>query len=168
MRTLLAHASDHQGTHITMGMYLARVGRYQEADEYLAKVPPGDDRIVVALYRTFVAMQSGDHERAAETLSFVTESLDRRGREGLRYGRARLAQRALTGDREGALATFTEHVGSGLRDGAGPAIGLYWIDFDPLLHGLVDDPRFQTLLAETRASLDSMRALLPEDPYRHH
>ena len=168
MRKLLTHASDHPGARYAMGRYLAQIGRYEEAGEYLSGSALGDDPIGTVPYRAYVAIRTGERERAAELLGFMRDALAQREREGVRVGRLKLSLQALSGDREGALATFAENLGPGLRGGPGPQIGIYWVDRDPLLYDIVGDPRFQKLLAEMRASLDSMRALLPEDLYRNH
>jgi tetratricopeptide (TPR) repeat protein len=167
MRALLATASDHPGTRLLLGRYYAQLGRYAEAEANLRLAADAVDASGASHYLAFVAQKSGDERTAAELMHAAQERLAEWERDGIPATRLRLYIQALTGDHDGALATLTRHMKTGLREiTSGPQVGVYWIDTDPLLDGLRDEPRFQALLAELRVSLDSMRAALAEAPPR--
>ena len=161
MRALMTAASDHPGSRTSMGRYLAQLGRFSEAEAYL----DGSGR--VSPYRAYVAKKTGDEQRVTEFLDAAREQLAAWDRAGFPATRMRLYIQALSGDRDGALATLQQNRRTELREiTAGPQIGVYWTLADPLLEDLRDDPRFPALLNEMRVSLDSMRALLSQEQRR--
>jgi hypothetical protein len=84
-------------------------------------------------------------------------------REGIPFPpRARLYDAAYRADVDEALGVLREGWRSGLRGLAPdpPEIGVYWLDHEPFLRDIRDDPRFRAFLGEMRAELDSMRALV--------
>lgn len=162
MDALAAAASDHPGTHFLLGRYLALRGRYHDADAELVRAAELLDgvAVTVALQRAYVAQRLDRAEEMAALLRAAELDLAAREREGFIIPRLQLQLQALRGDREAALATLREHWQSGLYGNgmqAGPQIGIYWLDADPLLEGLRDDPRFPALLSEIRADLDRQR-----------
>jgi TolB-like protein/DNA-binding SARP family transcriptional activator/Tfp pilus assembly protein PilF len=167
MRTLVRTAADHAGVHFTVASFEAGRGRYREADARLAGSPAAGAPAVL-VFRALVAMRLGDGHRAAELFRGPDAMLAGWERAGLTIPpRARLHRHVLAGDHDGALATVREHWRSGLRWIEDPPhIGVYWLDHDPLMADLRDDPRFRALLAEMRAELDAMRAGLQEEERR--
>ncbi|HEX2209322.1 MAG TPA: hypothetical protein VHG93_16715, partial [Longimicrobium sp.] len=115
----------------------------------------------VALQQAYAEQRLGRRARVDSLLSRAEADLDAREREGFAAPRLRLQLAALRGDEEGvveALRRWREEPGGDLL--AGPQVGIYWIDRDPLLSGVRSEPAFQALLAGIRGELDAMRARL--------
>jgi TolB-like protein/DNA-binding SARP family transcriptional activator len=162
MEALGAAAADHPGTLFLLGRYHALRGRYHDAEAELARAAAllEGAATTVALQRAYVAHRLGHTERMMELLRSAETDLLAREREGFVIPRLRVQLQALLGDRDAALATIREHWRSGLYGSgmqAGPQIGVYWLDADPLLQGLREDPDFQALLSEVREELDRQR-----------
>jgi TolB-like protein/Flp pilus assembly protein TadD len=163
MRALQAVAADNPGVHVGMGRYQIQRGHYRAAQAQLEHSPAAESPAIRA-YLAFIALRLGDRERAARLFRPTDELLASWEAAGLSIPpRGQLHRHVLRGDREGMLATVRQHWRSGLRWIEDPLeIGVYWLDLDPMLADLRDDPRFQTLLREMRAELDAMRARLEE------
>jgi TolB-like protein/Tfp pilus assembly protein PilF len=159
MAALRAVASDHPATHTLVGRFEAERGRFDAAEAYLGRGPTelGFTRMV----RAQVALQRGDGEQAARLMDGVGARL------AAGPPRARLHFLALRGDLDGVLETLAGHWRQGLRGEVTdpPDVGIYFIDHADFLAEMRHDPRFQSLLAEIRAPLDSLRTLVPALPF---
>lgn len=158
MEALLALASDHPGALTAMGRVQKWMGRFEEAEEYMARTSLSEFG-PMALSRAFILRQLGEDARAEELVTGVREMLGGWERDGYSTPpRGRLYPRVLAGDREGALDILRREWRTGLRWVVdAPYVGVYWIDRDPILAELREDPRFQALVTELRAELDLLR-----------
>lgn len=161
LRRLVALAPDHPGALAAMGRYQGARGRFHEAESYMSRTAIA--RLgAVALDRSIALQALGEEARARELVRPVAATLaDWEAAGYWAPPRGLLYLQLLDGDHDAALATLREHWRSGLRWVEDPPhIGVYWVDREPVLEGLRDDPRFGALLADMRVGLDSMRALV--------
>jgi len=159
MQALVPDAADHPATLMLMGRYLAQRGRYADAEAFLDRSPPlGAPRV----FRAFIAKRRGDPLRVTELLPAGQPLRAAERPASTLPPRAELYLHALRGHDDAALATLAAHWRTGLRSDSPdpPEIGVYWLDAEPFLEDLRDDPRFRALLRQMRAELDSMRLLL--------
>jgi TolB-like protein/Tfp pilus assembly protein PilF len=159
MAALRAVASDHPATHTLVGRFEAERGRFDAAEAYLGRGLAGLG--FTRMVRAHVALQRGDGEQAAQLMDGVGDRL------AAGPPRARLHFLALRGDLDGVLETLAGHWRQGLRGEATdpPDVGIYFIDHADFLAEMRHDPRFQSLLADIRAPLDSLRTLVPALPF---
>lgn len=162
MRALARAAAGHPGAEFLLARYDAQRGRYETAAAQLSRVAPvlRGAAATVALQQAYAADRLGQRARVEALLARAEADLAAREREGFTTPRLRVQLAALRGDADAAVAALRrrwhEEPGGDLL--AGPQIGFYWIDHDPLLAGLRSEPAFQALLARIRAELDAMRA----------
>jgi TolB-like protein/Flp pilus assembly protein TadD len=158
MDAMMAAASGSPGAPPIMGYYLVLRGHYEQAEEYLARSPAGETG-AMGMVRALNLKRLGEEEWAASFIRAAEDLFAAWERDGeLVPPRARLLMQLFHGDREGVLATIREHWRSGLRYVEDPPwIGLYWLDHDPFLEALRDDPAFQALMQEIRSGLDRVR-----------
>jgi hypothetical protein len=138
--------------------------RYAEAEATVTSSPTGDAP-AARVFRAVLAKLAGDDDRAAEIFGAPGELLASWEAAGLSIPpRARLDRHFLNDDPDGMLATLRDHWRTGLSWSADPPqSGIYFIDQEPIMARLRDDPRFRRLLAEIRAELDSLRAAVGEE-----
>ena len=163
MDAMMDAASGSPGAPPIVGYYLVLRGDYQQADDYLARSPAGA-RGAMGMLRALNLKRLGEDEWAGRFIRAAEERFAAWEEEGeLVPPRATLLIHLFHDDREGALATIREHWRSGLRYVEDPPwIGLYWLDKDPVLESLRDDPDFRTLMQEIRSGMDEVRSELAE------
>jgi eukaryotic-like serine/threonine-protein kinase len=153
-------ASDHPGTRGLAVRFHAARGRFELAARDMDVALSGPP-----VYEAYISMRLGEDARAAEYLSRAEEVLAEWGRDGFASPRLALQVAALRGDVQGVLDVLGAHWRSGLRQArpGPPWVGVYWIDHDPILDQVRDDPRFLEFLQRVRAELDSTRATLDQE-----
>lgn len=164
MRMLEAAASDHPGTRFLLGRFHAQRGRFEVADTQLARAAEalgGGADATVALQRAYVARKMGRERRATDLLAEAEADMVRREQDGNHTPRLRLQLHALRDEPDLAVETLRQQWAEpGGELLAGPQLGFYWLDRDPLLENLRSDTAFTALLRQMRLELDSMRRLI--------
>lgn len=165
MRMLEAVASDHPGTHFLLGRFHAQRGRFEVADTQLARAAEalggGAADATVALQRAYVARKMGQERRAADLLGDAEADIVPKEQDGNHSPRLRLQLHALRDEPDLAVETLRQQWAEpGGELLAGPQLGFYWLDRDPLLENLRSDAAFTALLRQMRLELDSMRRLI--------
>jgi hypothetical protein len=101
----------------------------------------------------FVYLQLGERAKAEESMRLAEESVRsriERGEEVWWPYWIMVHLSAMRGDRDAAVAWFREASAHGLR--------IYrWIEIDPLLDGVRDDPRMRAEVQKMKAEVDAMR-----------
>jgi TolB-like protein/DNA-binding SARP family transcriptional activator/Flp pilus assembly protein TadD len=168
MARLAEAATGHPGADFLLGRYHGQRGRLELGAPLLDRAAERLTGAVAttALQRAWFAQRLERPAEAATLLAMADRELDALESAGFHAPRLRMHLAALRGDAAGATAVLRRwwryELGGDLA--AGPQIGLYWIDADPLLAQVRTDPAFRTLLAEIRAELDAMRSQLAADP----
>jgi TolB-like protein/thioredoxin-like negative regulator of GroEL len=161
MDAMVAAAAGSPGVPSIMAHYLIHRGRRDQAEDLLARSPAARAG-AMGMVRALNLRRLGEEQWSGEFIRDAEEMFAAWERDGeLVPPRARLLMHLFHGDQEGALATIREHWRSGLSYVEDPPwIGLYWLDQDPFLEALRDDPDFQALMQEIRSGLDRMRGEL--------
>ncbi len=163
MAALMAAAGDHPGALFAMAQFEADRGRYREAERFLEQSPVGDS----PAGKTFLALLAhrlGETDRARAHLREPDELIRSWEAAGIAVPpHALLVREVLLGTPEGVLTVIRTHWRQGLRWVEDPPrIGIYWLDRDPVVRDLSEDPRFTALMSEIRRELDDLRAALAD------
>lgn len=164
MRALATAAAGHPGADFLSARYHAQRGRLELAAGLLARAATllAGVPSTLSLQQAYVAKELGDAARAEELLDSAEAGMARREAEGFVSPRLRAQLAALRGDSHLAIAIIRRQwqEPGGVDHPAGPQLGSYWLDRDPLLQTLRSDPAFTALLHEIRAGLDAARGRL--------
>jgi len=157
----LVSVADHDGVYFALGHYEALRGRHEAAEAWFSRTPLSDFG-ASAVIRAGLAKARGEDARARELLEGPDAMVMEWERQGYLIPPLHpLYHRIIHDDPDGALEVLREGWRGGLRWIEDPPnVGMYWIDENPAMAPLRDDPRFQAMLREIRTGLDSMRALV--------
>ncbi len=164
MQTLMETASDPTTSNVMMARYLAQIGNYEEAEQYLLQSPAagfGATRV----FHAFIAGKLGKPDLAADLVNQPARSFSEWDSIGFSTPpRGKFYVSLIQGDLHQAISIFRQYWNSGLywlEDP--PDLGIYWIDRHPITEPLHDDLHFNELLSEMRAAFDLKRANIQQE-----
>lgn len=135
--------------------------------DHIAEVAPGADivtRYHLQTIRGYATLEAGDPDLGARLLEEQRRALEAQVAAGADSPWVRWeigAIHAALGRREQALDAAEEARAAGLQAGQS-----FWSELDPLMDSVRDEPRFQALVADSRAEVEQMRRRIEAEESR--